>query len=89
MDRTLRLALLCFTSLLLILGGCTALTDFGHFTGGGGSDANVFNAAGLPALTLGVGFENAHSPQECMSLERLAELADMAAAVVRAAGSAA
>ena len=40
--------------------------------GGGGSDANVFNAAGLPALTLGVGFENAHSPQECMSLERLA-----------------
>ena len=57
--------------------------------GGGGSDANVFNAAGLPALTLGVGFENAHSPQECMSLERLAQLADMAAAVVRAAGSAA
>jgi tripeptide aminopeptidase len=55
--------------------------------GGGGSDANVFNAAGLPALTLGVGFENAHSPQECMSLERLSELADMAAGVVRAAGT--
>ena len=44
--------------------------------GGGGSDANVFNAAGLPALTLGVGFENAHSPRERMSLERLGELAD-------------
>jgi tripeptide aminopeptidase len=57
--------------------------------GGGGSDANVFNAAGLPALTLGVGFENAHSPQECMGLERLGELADMAAGVVRAAGTAA
>jgi len=57
--------------------------------GGGGSDANVFNAAGLPALTLGVGFENAHSPQERMSLERLGELADMAAGVVRAAGTAA
>ena len=57
--------------------------------GGGGSDANVFNAAGLPALTLGVGFENAHSPQERMSLARLGELADMAAAVVRAAGTAA
>ena len=57
--------------------------------GGGGSDANVFNAAGLPALTLGVGFENAHSPRERMSLERLGELADMAAAVVRAAGTAA
>jgi tripeptide aminopeptidase len=57
--------------------------------GGGGSDANVFNAAGLPALTLGVGFEHAHSPQECMSLERLGDLADMAAGLVRAAGSAA
>jgi tripeptide aminopeptidase len=57
--------------------------------GGGGSDANVFNAAGLPALTLGVGFENAHSPQEHMSLERLGELAAMAAGVVRAAGTAA
>ena len=57
--------------------------------GGGGSDANVFNAAGLPALTLGVGFENAHSPQECMSLERLAELGAMAAGLVRAAGTAA
>jgi tripeptide aminopeptidase len=56
--------------------------------GGGGSDANVFNAAGLPALTLGVGFENAHSPQERMSLDRLGELAGMAAGVVRAAGTA-
>jgi tripeptide aminopeptidase len=60
-----------------------------HLDGGGGSDANVFNVAGLPALTLGAGFENAHSPQECMSLERLGELADMAAGVVRAAGTAA
>ena len=32
--------------------------------GGGGSDANVFNARGLPALTLGVGFERVHSPRE-------------------------
>jgi tripeptide aminopeptidase len=57
--------------------------------GGGGSDANVFNAAGLPALTLGAGFEHAHSPEECMSLERLGELAGMAAGLVRAAGTAA
>jgi tripeptide aminopeptidase len=56
--------------------------------GGGGSDANVFNAAGLPALTLGAGFENAHSPQECMSIERLGELLAMAEGIVRAAGTA-
>jgi tripeptide aminopeptidase len=57
--------------------------------GGGGSDANVFNLRGLPALTLGVGFENAHSPQERVSVDRLSELYAMAAAVVRAAGTAA
>ncbi len=79
-------------SLLLAIGteaasiaGLRAL----RLDGGGGSDANVFNAAGLPALTLGVGFENAHSSQERMSLERLGELAAMAAGVVRAAGTAA
>jgi tripeptide aminopeptidase len=57
--------------------------------GGGGSDSNVFNLRGLPALTLGVGFENAHSPRERMSLDRLGELYAMAAGVVRAAGTAA
>jgi tripeptide aminopeptidase len=57
--------------------------------GGGGSDANVFNARGLSALTLGVGFENAHSPRERMSLERLAMLSALAAGVVRVAGTAA
>ncbi len=61
----------------------------GRVDGGGGSDANVFNAAGVPALTLGVGFEHAHSPRERMSLERLGELAAMAAGLVRAAGTAA
>ena len=57
--------------------------------GGGGSDANVFNERGLPALTLGVGFEHAHSPKESMSVERLHQLYAMALGVVRAADSAA
>ncbi len=57
--------------------------------GGGGSDANIFNAHGLPALTLGAGFEYAHSSRERMSLDRLRGLYAMAAAVVRAAGTAA
>ncbi len=56
--------------------------------GGGGSDGNVFNARGLPALTLGVGFENAHSSRERMSIRRLGELHALAAGVVRAAGTA-
>lgn len=55
-------------------------------TAGGGSDANVLNAAGIPALTLGAGFENAHSSQERISLEHLAELHALARALVRVAG---
>ena len=42
-----------------------------------------------PALTLGVGFEHAHSPLESMSVQRLHELYAMAAGLVRAAGPAA
>jgi tripeptide aminopeptidase len=77
---------------LLAIGAAAAALaglETRQLDGGGGSDANVFNAAGLPALTLGVGFENAHSPQERMSLERLGGLAHMAAGVVRAAGTSA
>jgi tripeptide aminopeptidase len=55
--------------------------------GGGGSDANVFNARGLPAVTLGVGFENVHSPQERMALDRLWQLYGLVHAVVRAAAT--
>ncbi len=55
--------------------------------GGGGSDANVFNARGLPAVTLGVGFEHVHSSQERMSLDRLGQLYELAHALVRAAGA--
>ena len=56
-----------------------------HIGGGGGSDANVFNARGLPALTLGVGFEHVHSPRESIRLERLEQLYRLGHALVRAA----
>ena len=55
--------------------------------GGGGSDGNAFNARGLPAVTLGVGFEHVHSPQERMSLERLGQVYELTHALVRAAGA--
>jgi tripeptide aminopeptidase len=57
-----------------------------HIGGGGGSDANVFNARGLPALTLGVGFQHVHSPHECIRVERLEQLYRLGHALVRAAG---
>ena len=68
-----------------------ALADVGleaaYVGTGGGADTNVFNARGLPAVNLGVGFENVHSAQESIVLERLAELHALAHALVRAAGA--
>ncbi len=61
---------------------------FAAVVSNGGSDANVFNARGLPALTLGVGYERVHSPQEHIQLERLAQVCDFAHALVVAAGAA-
>ena len=69
-----------------------ALADVGlepAFIGtGGGADANVFNARGLPAVNLGVGLENIHSAQESIALARLGQLYELAHAIVRAAGAA-
>jgi tripeptide aminopeptidase len=56
-------------------------------SGNGGSDGNIFNALGLPSLTLGVGYERVHSPQEQMRLDRLVQVSDLAHALVRAAGA--
>ena len=55
--------------------------------GGGGSDSNVFNARGLPAVTLGVGFEHVHSPREQITLAYLEQMYHLAHALVRAAGA--
>jgi len=61
---------------------------FKPIEGNGGSDANVFNHLGLPSLTLGVGYERVHSPQEHMRLDRLAQVYALAEALVRVAGAA-
>lgn len=44
--------------------------------GGGGSDANVFNTIGLPAVVIGVGYEGAHSRSEHVSLADLLKAAE-------------
>lgn len=45
--------------------------------GGGGSDANVFNANGIRAVVLGVGYEDVHSTSERISVEDMAKTAEM------------
>ncbi len=55
--------------------------------GGGGSDANVFNLKGRPAVNLAAGFEHVHSPQESMSLLHLQQTYQLVHALVRLAGA--
>jgi tripeptide aminopeptidase len=56
---------------------------------GGGSDVNVFNAAGLASVNLSVGMEQIHSPDEYLPVERLGDAYRLLHALVRAAAAAA
>lgn len=51
---------------------------------GGGSDANVLHAAGIPTLNLAVGFQNPHSVQERLSIMELARAGQVLAALLTA-----
>ncbi len=53
--------------------------------GGGGSDANIFNAAGIPSVVLGVGYRDPHTPSESISLDDLAKAAEFVGALVQVA----
>ena len=62
-------------------------------TGGGGSDANILNARGLPTVNLDAGMMQVHSPDEYVTLDDLERLcaagaaADPAGSRVRATGA--
>lgn len=44
---------------------------------GGGSDANIYNAAGIEAVNLGVGYENMHSVDERIAIADLLAICDV------------
>lgn len=52
---------------------------------GGGSDANVFNASGLPAVVLGLGHENAHAVTEYCPLDKLTKACEFVEALIKVA----
>jgi len=49
---------------------------------GGGSDANVFNSRGLPAVVVGVGYKDAHTSDERIAIDELMNCARFAVALV-------
>lgn len=52
---------------------------------GGGSDANIFNSKGIPAVVLGIGMSKVHTTEEYISLADLNGNASYLLAIVRAA----
>lgn len=44
----------------------------------GGSDANVFNAKGLPSIVVATGMEHIHTHDECISIKSLVQTAELA-----------
>ena len=49
---------------------------------GGGADANVFNAFGIPTCVLGTGMRNIHTHQECIAVDDLVKSAEWVVAIV-------
>lgn len=56
-------------------------------TGGGGSDANVLHAAGLPCLNLGYGAERNHQPDEQIAVSSLEAMLDVSLALLEQAAA--
>lgn len=54
---------------------------------GGGSDANVFNASGLPCLNVANGTEHNHEPDESVTVEALETGLDLALTLVECSAS--
>ena len=50
---------------------------------GGGLDANIFNAGGLPCVALGLGIENPHSAQEYIPVAQLEEAVRLLVNILR------
>jgi tripeptide aminopeptidase len=66
-----------------------AMTELGVesrlLASGGGSDANVFNARGLPTVNFDCGMTNVHTPDEHISLDDLERLVRLVEVLVRKA----
>jgi len=53
---------------------------------GGGSDANVFNARGLPTLVLGYGPRNIHTLEEAIAVDDVKKISDLLVRLIMNAG---
>jgi tripeptide aminopeptidase len=73
-----------------VIAATAALEQLGiepqYVNTGGGSDANVFNAAGLPCLNVANGTAHNHEPDEFVTVEALEGALDVALTLVECSG---
>ena len=50
---------------------------------GGGSDANYFNAFGLPCVVLGMGMNKVHTTEENIKIADLVKMAEFVVAIIK------
>ena len=50
---------------------------------GGGSDANIFNALGVPSLIIGVGADNVHTTKERLAVRDLVRGAEIVLSIIK------
>jgi tripeptide aminopeptidase len=53
--------------------------------GGGGSDANIFNAHGIETIILATGMRDVHSPKESVAVDDMVKVAELLVEVIRRA----
>jgi len=53
--------------------------------GGGGSDANIFNAHGIETIILATGMRDVHSPKESVLVDDMVTVAELLVEVIRRA----
>ena len=53
--------------------------------GGGGSDANIFNAQGIETVILATGMTDVHSVNESVALADMARVAELLVEIIRSA----
>lgn len=54
---------------------------------GGGSDANIYNAKGIPAIVISSGMDKVHTTEECISIDNMLESTRLVVAIIEEAAA--
>ena len=74
----------------LAMAACDKIgTDHVFLDAGGGSDANIYNTIGIPAMVIGTAYTGPHSTSEQASIKELVKTAEFVKALVESAAQAA